>query len=209
MDMGFLANPVNMGIFSGSVLLLAGMALFFLRKRSVQVSKEHGIRLIPSTESRLVDRIPLIDRSLQGRLNGRLNDMKDIIISYAAGACGDMVVHLLYQFKVLQAVRDRIYENHFSRILSDETESTAWVKRVTETVMYKLNYAKAYCNLQIDTEVFRDPTERLLVYVLREFRSFVRDSISEKLTFYQQLEQTEKTKELIEKNERYLRGINR
>jgi hypothetical protein len=74
--------------------------------------------------------------------------------------------------------------------------------------MYKLNYAKAYCNLLIDTEVFREPTERLLDYILREFRPFVRDSITEKLKFYQQLEQTDKTKELIEKNERYLRGIN-
>jgi hypothetical protein len=165
--------------------------------------------LTSSTESRLVDRVPLIDRSLQGRLNGRLNDMKDVIISYAAGVCGDMAVHLLYQFKVLQAVRDRVYENHFSRILSDEKASGAWIKRVTETVMYKLSYAKAYCNLQIDMEVFREPTERLLDYVLREFGPFVRDSITEKLTFYRQLEQTEKTKELIEKNERYLKNMDR
>jgi hypothetical protein len=106
-----------------------------------------------------------------------------------------------------QVMYTRIYENHLTRVFSNPDEYIKWVNNIVETIMLQLLYIKNFSDEAFDPELFREPLAKAVTHVTKEFKPFIRDSVNKKLICYRDIEQTQKVKELIDKNERYLRDI--
>lgn len=203
MDTSFLSNPVNTGITAITIMAVVGGVLWFLSKRRISVGKD-GI-VVADIEQRLSDKIPMIDRRHQNAMRDITSDNKDSILGLMS--IEDKSHQLLVLFKVLDVIRHKIYVNHLTRRFSNEAEYAKWKQSCIDEVDLKLRYVENYTNQDIDI----DKAKKDLSLIFDKLKSLLvpelENMIREKLTYYNSLQQTDKVKELIEKNEKYLRGL--
>lgn len=205
MDTSFLNSPINTGIAAVTIMAVAAGALLFLSKRNFYAGRD-GIQIKGMSEKAMIDKIPDIDRSLQNTCS-RIVDKETEVFMGLIGLPFTKILSRVVYMIFCQVMYTRIYENHLTKVFSSGDEYIKWVNNITETIMLQLAYIRNFSDEEFDPELFRAPLVKAVSRVTQEFTPFIRDSINKKLIFYRDLEQTRKVKELIDKNEEYLRNI--
>jgi hypothetical protein len=205
MDTSFLSNPVNTGIAAITIISVVAGLLWFLSKRNFSAGRD-GIQIKGISEKAMIDKIPDIDRSLQNTCNRIVDKETEVFMGFIGLPFTKILSRVVYMV-FCQVMYTRIYENHLTRVFSNQDEYIKWVNNIVETIMLQLLYIKNFADEAFDQELFREPLAKAVTHVTKEFTPFIRDSVNKKLICYRDLEQTQKVKELIDKNEEYLRKI--
>jgi hypothetical protein len=224
MDWGFLHNPVNTGITSFTLLLVIGGVLYFLSKRKVSVGKD-GVKIDNATlvDGRFLDRIPAIDEERKTRMRMEIYNKKDVWLGLLH-EIKDRTIRIFLLLKFMDVITTKIFSNHLTTIFSDKTQYSAWKDEVITMVMAKMRYVEDYTGtIQHEREDLGDEEYQTLIRaeleeVLAAMRSIMKFVITEscemKISFYREIlqtrpneEQTVKTKELIERNEGYIKRL--
>jgi hypothetical protein len=225
MDWGFLHNPVNTVITSVTLLLVAGGVLFFLSKRKVSVGKD-GIKIDNAVliDGRFLDKIPAIDQERKTKLQKEISNRKDTWLGMMHDI-PDKTIRLFLMMKLLEVLTTKIYSNHLTVIFSDKSRYAEWKDEVVMMTIAKMRYVEDYTGVAMSekagdrsekdyTALIASELEQCMSAVRSVMKSVITESCEAKLEFYREIlqvgpnnEQTAKAKDLIERNEGYIKRL--
>ncbi|MDR2534947.1 MAG: hypothetical protein LBD29_02805 [Treponema sp.] len=220
----FLANPVNTGITGGVTLAVLGLLMWFLSKRTIRISKS-GVEIDNAAliDGRYLDKVPAIDQERKTRMRMELYNRKDMWLGLMH-EIPDKTIRLFLLLKLLDALTTKIFSNHLTAIFSDRARYAEWKAELIVMIKAKLRYVEDYTGTRMhekadkhEDEFWNMITSELeeCVASMRDIMKFViTESCEAKIKFYKEIlqskpsdEQMVKTKELIERNESYIRHI--
>jgi hypothetical protein len=225
MDLGFLSNPANTGISAVTLLLLAGGVLRFLSKRRVSIGKD-GVKIDNAMmiDGRFLDKIPAIDRERKNKLQKELYNRKDTWLGMMH-EIPDKTIRLFLMMKLLEVLTTKIFSNHLTVIFGDKGKYAEWKDEVVMITMAKMRYVEDYTGVAMGekaggldekgyTSLLTSELEQCMAAVRTLMKSVITESCEAKLEFYREIlqsgpnnEQAAKAKELIERNESYIKRI--
>jgi hypothetical protein len=220
----FLVNPINTGIVGFVVLFIFGGVVWFLGRRNIRISKG-GVEIDNAAriDGRFLDRIPAIDEERKTRMRMEIYNKKDVWLGLMH-EIKDRTIRQFLLLKFLDVITTKIFGNHLTVIFSDKAQYNIWKDEVIAMVMAKMRYVEDYTGIiQHDAEGLDDvqykellqgELEEVIASVRSVMKFVITESCEEKITFYREIlqsrpneEQAAKTKELIERNEGYIKRL--
>jgi hypothetical protein len=224
MDTNFLTNPINTGIMGFTILAIISALIWFLSKRTIRISKS-GVEIDNAAliDGRYLDKVPAIDQERKTRMRMELYNRKDMWLGLMH-EIPDKTIRLFLLLKLLDALTIKIFSNHLTAIFSDKARYAAWKDELILMIKAKLRYVEDYTGTKMHEKVDKHEEEfwNIITSELEECIASMRDimkfviteSCEAKIKFYKEIlqskpsdEQLVKTKELIERNESYIRHI--
>jgi hypothetical protein len=220
----FLVNPVNTGIVGFVVLAVMGGLMLFMEKRKIRISKS-GVEIDNAAliDGRYLDKVPAIDQERKTRMRMELYNRKDMWLGLMR-EIPDKTIRLFLLLQLLDALTTKIFSNHLAAVFSDRARYAGWKAELIVMIKAKLRYFEDYTGTRMSEKADKSEEEfwKIIASELEECIASMRDimkfviteSCEAKIKFYKEIlqfkpgdEQLVKTKELIERNESYIRHI--
>jgi hypothetical protein len=206
-----VSMPVtNLLIIVVGVLILAVLVFVYAWNRSINIK---GIEVGKNNEPELWLAIPRIDDRVKSACRDVVDNAHDVIAAKLPESL-DRAIKLLISAKMRIPLYRCIQRNHLTLALSDDREYDIWYERLHCDVMDNIYILIDYCNYQEDDPIrkylvsneFQSYLKDVLPKIIDRFLAPIRYGCREKIETYRK-SKTDRSKELVEKNEGYLRNI--
>lgn len=198
------ASSANLIIIGIVLIVIVGLVLYFMRKRSFSIGKD-GITLEASDEQCMRDKIPMIDAEIKQSCREVLTEHKTMIKGTLA--LKDNMKILAVEAQILDVMKQRIRENDLIEKFIDKSTLSHWIDRCLNEVIAQIHYVEKFAAADILNDDLEASIREIIVVLYKAFFDYCVKGVKEKIKYYSTLKQTDKVRELVQRNQGYMTAL--